>query len=224
MYRILLVEDDKLLATVLKDFFEAGGVFRVLHAADGEEAIALYEKECPHLLLLDIVLPKKNGFEVIAEIQKSNSYMPIILMTGTEVRTESEVKGYQLGAVNYLKKPVIPQAVLAQIETLLHLSHGVESYTVGNYHITVQSQLVKINDVPFKLREKDIQVLSVLLGNQNSVVTRSHILRMVWQGDRYEMNNALDSAVSRIRKALHPYPGVIIEPIYAEGYILRKKS
>lgn len=221
MYKILLVEDDKVLATVLKDFFEENQ-FEVLHAVDGETALSLYEKEHPHLILLDIMLPKKNGFEVIAEIRAKDYFVPVILMTGTELEPESEIKGYNLGAVNYLRKPVLPLVVLAQVERLLLSLHGEENYTIGSCHISIQSQLVKVNGDPLQLREKDIQVLSILLQHQGSVVPRQHLMQVVWQSDDYSKNNKLDSSISRIRRAFQPFDCIILEPVYAEGYILRK--
>lgn len=130
MYKILLVEDDVVLATVLKEFFMTDELFAVSHAADGEEAISLYNEEHPHLIVLDVVLPKKSGFEVIAEIRAKDYLIPILMMTGTELEPKSIIKGYELGAFNYIMKPVLPQALLAQIKTLLHLSYGTEKYTV----------------------------------------------------------------------------------------------
>lgn len=222
MYKILLVEDDWVLAEILIDFFHEHR-FLVLYAKDGESAISMYEKEHPHLILLDIILPKKNGFEVIAEIRAKDYFIPIILMTGTELDPNSEIMGYNLGAVYYLRKPVLPDVVLAQVQRLLLSLHGEENYTIGNCHISLQSQQVKINGVPALLREKDIQVLSILLKNQSSVVPREHLMRTVWQDNEYDKNNKLDSSVSRIRKEFRPFPDIIIDPVYGEGYILRQK-
>lgn len=222
MYKILLVEDDLALASVLRDYFVEAEPFDVLHAEDGEAAISLYAEEHPHLILLDITLPKKNGFEVITEIRAKDSFIPILLMTGSELNPESIIKGYDSGAVNYIMKPVLPKALLAQIKSLLHLSYGTESYTVGDYHIIIESQQVKINEASVLLREKDIQVLSMLLKSLGRIVPRQLILKKIWQNDDYSRNNSLDSSVSRIRKAFLPFPGIILEPVYAAGYLLRK--
>ena len=219
IYTILLVEDDLVLATVLKDFFEEHQL-TVWHAADGEEALALYKDKHPHLILLDVVLPKKNGFEVVVEIRKSDFYIPIILMTGTEVGVESEIKGYRLGAINYLKKPVLPMVVLALIERLLNLSGAEEHYMVGNCRIAVQNQWVKINDTLCQLREKDIRVLTLLLKHQGTVVSRSYLLQSVWFDDAYDNNNKLDSSISRIRKTFAAFPEVSVKGVYGEGYMI----
>lgn len=82
--------------------------------------------------------------------------------------------------------------------------------------------MVKINDDPVLLREKDMQVLSILLKGQGQIVPRQQILKKVWDTDDYGKNNSLDSSISRIRKAFRRFPGLILEPVYAEGYILRK--
>ena len=118
--RVLLVEDDLGLATALKDFFEDNG-FYVIHTDDGGKAIGLFQKELPDIVVLDIILPNKTGFDIIEEIREVNIDVPVLLMTGTEVEDEKQIKGYELGAINYMKKPVIPQILLAQIRNLLSI-------------------------------------------------------------------------------------------------------
>ena len=116
--RILLVEDDRALGETLKDFFEANGL-SVAWAQDGNAALKLFNSFNPKLILLDVILPGKDGFDVITEIHKTNTTVPIIFMTGTQFDASDQIKGYKLGAVNYLRKPVLPQVVLAQINNLL---------------------------------------------------------------------------------------------------------
>lgn len=216
VHKILLVEDDVILASALKEYLEDHGL-EVFWAEDGEKALEVYEEECPNLVLLDIILPKKNGFEVIEAIRENDHYIPIVLMTGTEVEPESEVKGYKLGAVNYLRKPVLPMVVLALVQRLLDTLE-VENYTLGCYQITLQKQLLQVGGKSFHLRERDIQVLSLLLRNQGRVVPRKHLMQLLWQDDDHKKNILLDSAVSRLRKACSAFPEIVIQGLYGEGH------
>ena len=217
-YTILLIEDDLSLANVLKDFFTDNDLI-VYHTADGNKTFPLY-KECnPNLIILDVILPNKSGFEIIKEIKKENLTLPIILMTGTELDVDSEVKGYELGAINYVKKPVVPQVLLAQIKNLLSIPVNLRTYKIKGREILIHNQTLKIDkDETIKMRDKDIHVLSVLLDNESLVVTREDILLLVWNNTDQRLNNALDSAVLRLRKILKDYKDIVIETVYGVGY------
>lgn len=146
--KILLIEDDPGLALPLKEYFEDHGLV-VCHTATGEKALSLYHQEAPDLILLDIVLPEKSGFEIIAEIRNVDLDIPIIMMTGTVFDPESEIKGYQYGALNYMHKPVLPQAVLALIQQILRTPKDLRQFQFGKFQIQIQSQSVKIGSDSF---------------------------------------------------------------------------
>ena len=217
--KILLVEDDSGLALTLKTFFEDNGLW-VFHTGNGGEAFALYQKERPDLVLLDIVLPDKDGFEILDEIKNVDRAIPIILMTGTEFSDECQIRGYDLGALNYLLKPVTPQIVLSLIRNLLSLPKNLRKYRVGNYVFQLHSQNVEINNVSLNLREKDAVLLGLLLDHVNQIVPRNTILQQVWLDSNPEKNNILDGAVSRLRGLFKPYPDIQIETVYGNGYVL----
>ncbi|MDR1116132.1 MAG: response regulator transcription factor [Tannerella sp.] len=214
--RILIVEDDAVLALVLKDFFE-GNNYKVTCVISGEEAVREYKRTHFSVVLLDVMLPGINGFEVMKEIRAVNNSIPVIMMTGTECEEGSQVKGYDLGAVNYVQKPVSPHVLLAQIKGLLNPPE-MEKYNPGNYNITICNQEVRINDTTYIFHDRDARVLSVLLRKQNETVSRHDLLCSVWKGDFSRLNNHLDTSISRIRKVLKDYPGIKIKRVYGKGY------
>ena len=122
IHKILIVEDDLILGSTLKDYFE-DNYFKVIHVALGKEAIDVYKNEKPSIVLLDVKLPDISGFEVIEEIRKTDTLTHVIMITGTECDIDSQVNGYHYGALNYLQKPVIPQVLLAQINTQIGRAH-----------------------------------------------------------------------------------------------------
>ncbi len=216
---ILLVEDDNLLANTLKDYFEDNGL-HVCHTANGRDALPLYKQEQPYLILLDIILPEKSGFEIISEIRNINANIPIIMMTGSEVDINSQIKAYELGTLNYMIKPILPQALLALIQNLLSLPRDLKQYNLGEYSIRVQSQSLEINNNKFDIREKDVALLVFLLDRINQIVSRKVILQQIWLDDNPEKNNFLDGAILRLRRVLLPYKNIRIKTIYGNGYIM----
>ncbi|GGC22385.1 transcriptional regulator [Parapedobacter defluvii] len=216
---ILLIEDDLGLAIPLKDFFEDRGL-NVLLATTGEEGLLQYKEHSPDLIVLDIILPQKNGFEVISEIRNTDLRTPIILMTGTEVGPESQIKGYQLGAINYMQKPILPQALLSLIQNILSLPVDLKQYHLGRYCIRIHSQSIEINTDTHTVRDKDALLLEFLLERKNQIVSRSTMLKQIWRDDHPDMNNLLDGAIYRIRQLVARYPGIQIKTVYGEGYTL----
>ena len=220
---ILLVEDDELLGQTLKDFFEYND-FSVLWAQDGNKAIEMYEESSPAIILLDVVVPNKNGIEIATEIRKSNRIVPIIFMTGTALSEKDHIDGYNLRAVNYLEKPVVPQIVLAQIKSLLEPPLIVREYNLKNITVKIDNQLLTIDNKEFKLRCKEIEVLDLLLDNVNRVIKRKEIMSAVWKHNSPRLNNLLDTAISNIKKVVEQFPNIEIRTIYGSGYILEEKE
>ena len=217
-HKILLVEDDKPLGLALKDFFEEND-FKVIYVLSGEEAVDVYEKENPSLVLLDVKLPGMDGFEVIEKIRNIDNQTPVIMMTGTEYDQANQVKGYNLRAIYYLQKPVDPEVLLAQINMLLDPPETMK-YRMGGYTIIIQNREIMINDDLYTLPQKDVLVLSLLLRKKNDTVSRKELLLSVWNNDKISNNNLLDSSISSIRRILKNYPGIEIKSVYGEGYVL----
>ncbi|ADQ79719.1 two component transcriptional regulator, winged helix family [Paludibacter propionicigenes WB4] len=217
-HKILLVEDDFILGETLKDFFESNGL-SVAWAQDGNMAIKYFNNIKPELILLDVILPEKDGFEVIAEIRKSNTIVPIIFMTGTQFEAPYQIKGYKLGAVNYLRKPIVPQVVLAQINSILSPITA-RRYKFENLHIIIDNQLLVINNTEIIVREKESKLFVLLLNNQHKVLSRNDILLAIWGDNSYNLNNVLDSTISHLKKSLTAFPALQIVSVYGNGYKL----
>ena len=215
-YKILIVEDDTSLALPLKDFFEDHD-FEVIHTVSGEEAVEAYGRERPSVVLLDVILPGIDGFEVLEKIQKIDNSIPVIMMTGTEYDEDNQERGYNLRAVSYMPKPVFPKAILSQIKNLLNPLET-KRYIMGSHSITIQNNELCINGDIYTLNEKDIHVLSILLQKQKEVVSRENLLLSVWIDDNVRLHNHLDSSISRIRHILKKYSEVEIKSVYGIGY------
>jgi DNA-binding response OmpR family regulator len=217
---ILLAEDDEQFGEALSVFLEDNGL-SVIWAKDGETAIRLYKELNPRLILLDVVLPGKDGFEVAVAIRKLNTALPIIFMTGTALDMENFDKAYQsLHANNYIEKPVNLHNALAQIRSLLHPVGTLRKYSIKNHHITVDSQQLTIDNKAFQFRDNEIQVISILLDNVDSVVTRDYIMNKVWNENKFQLYNILDTAISHIKKGLKDVPCIEINTVYSVGYSL----
>ena len=221
--KILIVEDDTNLAFPLKVFLEDNG-FKVVHVISGEEAVEEYRKDCPSVVLLDVKLPGIDGFEVFAEIRKIDNSIPVIMMTDTEYNEDSQERGYNMGAICYMPKPVFPKAILARINSLLN-PQETKIFSLGGCNIAIQDRALSINDdIINTLADKDLQVLLILLEEKNEIVPRKDLLLSVWKSDDISNNNNLDKSISKIKKVLKKYPGIEIKNIYSSGYVLSTKS
>lgn len=215
---ILLVEDDDLYGKVVKDFLEENEL-AVVWLKEGTNVISEFKKINPRLVILDVVLPGKDGFQVALEIRKINGVVPIIFMTGTAFEKESYDDAYRLlGAVNYIEKPVNPHNLVAQIKGLLHpVSHFIE-YHYNNHHFVIDGTLLMMDNVSIQFTLNEMKVVSLLFANINHIVTRKDIMLKIWGTDDVNLNSALDSILASIRRKLKKYPCIVIQTIYSEGY------
>ena len=140
-------------------------------------------------------------------------------MTGTALDVEDYIRAYEMHAVNYIEKPVVPQIALAQIKSLLQ-PPSVKIYQLHNHFIKFDNQLLTIDNKEFQLRQKDSLVFALLLDSANTVVTRNHILRAVWNNNSPQLNNVLDSSISHIKKIVRVFPWLQLKTVYGSGYRL----
>src|SRR5690606_7318198 len=141
-----------------------------------------------------------------------------------EFDENSQIRGFTHGAINYVQKPILPQVLLAQIKSTLAVPHDLAQYQIGEMTIRVHAQYIEINEKSHPLRDKDIQVLGLLLQRKNQVVARTFMLKQIWRDDHPNNNNLLDAAVSRVRKLLKEYPSIQINTVYGGGYRLAEKN
>lgn len=222
MKTILIIEDDKNLGETLKDYFEYKG-YKAFWSENAEYGLELHKKHKPDLILLDVILPDINGLEMIKLIRKTDIITPVIFMTGTELDADSQVKAYEYRAANYIKKPVIPQVLFAQTEALLTHPYQ-KSFNFEKNTIVLNTQQITINNEIHILREKDALVLDYLLSNKTKLLSRDEIIRTVWPDYHYKnVDNMLDSAISRLKKILSGQDELTISSVYGKGYTLHIK-
>lgn len=216
---ILLVDDDLTLAGILRDFFEENG-FYVLTADNGASGIKTYKCEKTDIVLLDLDMPVLNGFEVVEKIRQEDYTTPIILMTGSWLTEKDKIRGYELGVVQFLEKPVSTSVLLAQIRSLLNpplierkLVHAGRVFRLGN-------QVLTVDDKTIRFREREAMVLATLMEHPGAIISRKKLLTMIWSDDDNRNNKSLDNIIYQIKKKIAEYPEINIKNMYSKGYVL----
>jgi two-component system alkaline phosphatase synthesis response regulator PhoP len=226
MTRLLIVEDDAKMLKGLKMFFGSQS-YEVLEASDGETGAAKALDEDPDIMILDIMLPKMNGFDVCKKVRKSKPYLPIILLTakGEEV---DKVVGLEIGADDYVVKPFSPKELEARVRALLRRSQ----MTLGNK----DRGKVQIGEVtldfakmdgfregePLHLTSLEFQVLAYLIDHEGEVVTRDDLLDKVWGYETFPTTRTIDTHMLHLRQKIETDPRnpVHLRTAHGKGYIL----
>jgi len=219
-YKILYAEDDETLAFLTKDNLEQH--YDVTHCADGDAALSAFKSDQFDVCILDIMMPKMDGFDLAEKIRKINSDVPIIFLSAKTLK-EDRIKGLRLGADDYLVKPFSIEELLLKIEVFLKRSHkntitDKSIYTVGTYQFDSKNYLV-FNDVEkISLTQRESDLLKLFLDNKNVVLKREAILKSLWGDDDYFMGRSLDVFISRLRKILANEKGIAIENLHGIGF------
>jgi DNA-binding response OmpR family regulator len=206
METILIVEDDLTMLRGLKDNFEFKG-YRVLTAANGEEGLNLALNEKPDLILLDIMLPKINGYEVCRLIRKENLTMPIIMLTAKGEESDI-VLGLNLGADDYVTKPFSIKELLARAAAFLRRSKQTEQdvYEFADYQLDIPARKLTQHGNEVKLSPKEFRLLEYFLKRQGRALTRDEILNAVWGYDCYVGSRSIDRFITTLRNKIEPDP------------------
>ena len=206
METILIVEDDPTMLRGLKDNFEFKG-YRVLTAPDGEEGLNAALNEKPDLILLDIMLPKINGYEVCRLIRKENLDMPIIMLTAKGEESDI-VLGLNLGADDYVTKPFSIKELLARAAAFLRRSRQTEQdvYEFGGYRLDIPARKFTRGAEEIKLSPKEFKLLELFLKKPGRALTRDEILNAVWGYDCYVGPRTIDRFVTTLRNKIEPDP------------------
>ena len=193
-YKILIVDDDENICELLRLYLEKDG-FDTVVAGDGEQAVEYAAKYSPDLILLDIMLPKLDGWQVCREIRKT-SETPIIMLTA-KGETFDKILGLELGADDYVSKPFDTKEVIARIKAVLRRTHDSDKLRINltNYELEVNG--VKIDTPP-----KELELIYHLASNPNRVYTRDQLLDEVWGFDYYGDSRTVDVHVKRLREKL----------------------
>jgi len=206
METVLIVEDDATMLRGLKDNFEFKG-YRVLIAVDGEEGLNTALNKKPDLIILDIMLPEINGYEVCRLIRKENLNMPIIMLTAKGEESDI-VLGLNLGADDYVTKPFSIKELLARAEAFLRRSRQTEQdiYEFGDCRLDIPARKLTRKGNEIKLSPKEFSLLEFFVKKPGRALTRDEILNMVWGYDSFIGSRSIDRFVTTLRNKIEPDP------------------
>tara|TARA_Y100000385_G_C12885966_1_gene547813 strand:+ start:103 stop:786 length:684 start_codon:yes stop_codon:yes gene_type:complete len=219
---LLLAEDEPSLGQIIKESLETRG-FDVLLCENGEEAFGIYKTKKPKLLVLDVMMPKKDGFTLAKEVRLENPHIPIIFLT-SKSQTQDVVEGFHIGGNDYLKKPFSMEELIVRINNLLQrgeLQKSSNTLKVGNYTFDFPKQTLQFKDeVSSQLTHREAHLLFHLVQNKNKVLERSIILKKLWGNDDYFSARSMDVFITKIRKKLSKDQTIQILNVRGFGYKL----
>jgi DNA-binding response OmpR family regulator len=219
--KVLLAEDETSLGMIVKESLESRN-FNVFYAENGKEALAIYKKENPDILLLDIMMPIKHGLTVAKEIRIENKAIPIIFLTARS-QTSDVLAGFKHGGNDYLKKPFSMEELIVRIKGLLHrndLKTAPEHIKIGNYLFNATKQILTFSAEPQQLTHREAQLLLALFEKKNQVLDRGFILNKLWGSDDFFNARSMDVFISKLRKKLKQDKNIQILNVRGFGYKL----
>lgn len=221
--RILLCEDDENLGSLLHEYLQSKGYDADLQP-DGEEGLLAFTKNTYDICILDVMMPKKDGFTLAVDIRNLNSNIPIIFLTA-KMTKEDVLQGFRLGADDYLTKPFSMEELLYRIESIMRRIHGKKEkhaaeFKIGEFIFSSQKQNLTIKDKVIKLTTKESELLTLLAINGNNVLERNFALKTIWVDDNYFNARSMDVYITKLRKLLKDDPNVSIINIHGKGYKL----
>lgn len=217
---VLLAEDEPALALIIKESLETRN-FTVFHCQNGEEAFAAFVTEKPDILVLDVMMPIKDGFTLAKDIRKIDKKVPIIFLT-SKSQTQDVVEGFTLGGNDYLKKPFSMEELIVRIHALLgRISFDKsEEILIGSYAFNAIKQTLSHNNKAETLTYRETALLQLLIENKNEIIDRSFILKQIWGDDDFFNGRSMDVFITKLRKKLSLDPTIQILNIRSQGYKL----
>lgn len=228
MKKILLVEDDPNLGLLLQEYLQLKGKFEVVRCSDGEEGLIAFTKEAFDICILDVMMPKKDGFTLGKEIRKINPHIPLIFATA-KTMIEDKTEAFTLGGDDYITKPFRIEELLLRINALLkrvsehkneETSAQQSSFQIGDFVFDVAAQQITYKENTQRLSTKEAELLKLLCQKQNQVLTREEALLAIWHDDNYFNGRSMDVFLSKLRKYLKADPKVEIMNVHGRGYKL----
>lgn len=219
--KILLVEDDPNFGNVLKNYLELQG-YDIHLKRDGVEGLESFMTKKYDLCILDVMMPKMDGFTLAASIRENNKQVPIIFLTAKGMK-EDMLKGYRSGADDYLTKPFDTEVLLHKIEVILRRSLGISeledqaSFTVGKYHFDYKMRTISDGEQSNTLSPKEAELLRLLCMHINDLLPRQKALKLIWGDDNYFNGRSMDVFVTRLRKYLKNDPSIEINTLHGKG-------
>lgn len=219
--RLLLAEDEPSLGQIVKESLETRN-FKVTHALNGEEAFEYYKNNEFDILVLDVMMPKKDGFTLAKEIRNENKNIPIIFLTAKS-QTKDVIDGFNHGGNDYLKKPFSMEELIIRAYNLLDrvtVKNNFQNIVIGQYIFNYEKQKLIFNDENFLLTHRESELLFHLTQRKNEILDRSFILNKLWGDDDFFNARSMDVFISKLRKKLKKDQNIQIINIRGYGYKL----
>ena len=232
--KILLVEDDINLGDVLRDYLELQD-HDVVRAKDGVEGLEIFKSQTFDLLILDVMLPRKDGFTLAGEIREVNRQVPIIFLTARG-QMEDRVTGFKSGCDDYITKPFSSEELELRISAILRRCNQAEPdghplamnntgiYALGKYTFDSANHELRIDGKRIGLTTKEVELLRVLYTHKNQLITREKTLKAVWGSDNYFIGRSMDVFITKLRKYLKDDPDISIVNVHGTGFRLEVKE
>lgn len=225
--KVLLVEDDPNLGMLLEDYLSLKGKFAIKLCVDGEEGLKAFTQDDFDICILDVMMPKKDGFTLAKDIRKINPQIPIIFATAKGMM-EDKTEAYALGGDDYITKPFRIEELLLRINALLRRvamqdqepEEKPTQFSIGNYAFDYQTQIIFKDEEQQKVSTKEAELLRLLCLKMNDVLTREEALLQIWHDDNYFNGRSMDVFLSKLRKYLKDDPKVEIINVHGKGYKL----
>ncbi|MCB2207703.1 MAG: response regulator transcription factor [Bacteroidetes bacterium] len=224
--RILFVEDDPNLSMILQDYLEMTG-YAVDHAKDGDLGLQLFNKEAYDLAILDVMMPKKDGFTLAKEIRQKREEIPIIFLTAKNLK-EDRIQGFQYGCDDYITKPFSTEELSLRIKAILRrcsatksLNPNVEEvFKIGKFEFDSNNLILKSDEEDKKLTRKEAGLLKLLCINKNALLPREEALEKIWGENDYFIGRSMDVFITKLRKYLSSEPNIKITNVHGIGFKL----
>ncbi|MCB0629628.1 MAG: response regulator transcription factor [Saprospiraceae bacterium] len=221
---LLLVEDNETLGYILKEYLEMKDL-QVTLQRDGKAGLKAFKKQAYDLCVLDVMMPEMDGFTLAAELRAIQPDIPIIFLTAKALKVD-KLKGFNLGADDYIVKPVDEEELLARIKAILRRTKSGSSnaktlyYQIGEYQFDFSNQKLIHQENEQILTEREAHLLRLLCENKGKLLSRRQVLNTLWNNNDYFTRRSMDVFISRLRKYLSDDPQIKINNVYGSGFIL----
>ncbi len=223
--KVLLCEDDPNLGTLLREYLAAKN-FECDLAVDGLEGSKMYKRSAYDFIILDVMMPIKDGFTLASEIRHDDKHVPILFLTAKSMK-EDTLEGFSVGGDDYMTKPFSMEELLARMNAIMRRSNALPDdsdlaieHQIGIYHFDYNKQRLMLGEREIKLTTKENELLYLLSQNKNGIMERSYALKNIWGDDNYFNGRSMDVYIAKLRKHLQEDKTVEILNIHGKGFKL----
>lgn len=222
--KVLLAEDDKNLGNILNNYLKAKG-FETALFPDGKQAWEAFQKETFTFCIADVMMPVMDGFALVEKIRSKNKDIPVLFLTAKSLQ-DDKLKGFNIGADDYMTKPFSMEELMARMSAILRRSQELEEkkdqrfFTIGKFEFDYDRQMLKLGDEEKKLTSKESDLLKLLAENLNNTMDRGEALKKIWNDDSYFNARSMDVYIAKLRKYLKADPGIELINVHGVGFKL----